>query len=116
MVIPAKGIRPIRITRGIQLFTNQWITAPHLPPGDLFHATLNATSFIMNNSKYSYNDEIGKPSGSLINSNITLYILLFPNIYRLITIQVVFALISQIIFEFYLKNFLLQVSLNTSSS
>jgi hypothetical protein len=98
MVIPNKIIRPIRmqkiriqlvishfpinitlyviaqIIRNIDTLTNQWITDPHLPPGDLFHATLNAIAFITNNSKYSYNGEIGKPKGSCINSKINLYI------------------------------------------
>lgn len=48
---------------------NQWIADPPKPPGDASHAMRNAISLSISKMRYSHNGEIGRASGSVINSN-----------------------------------------------
>lgn len=52
--------------------TNQCIADPPKPPGDASHAIRNAISPNISRIRYSHIGEMGRPSGSVINSNIKL--------------------------------------------
>lgn len=52
--------------------TNQWIADPPKPPGDASHAIRNAISPSTSKMRYSHNGEMGRASGSVINSKIKL--------------------------------------------
>lgn len=74
----AKDIKPYVIahkTIKTGILTAQWISEPHIPPGDAFHAIQNVISFKINKIIYSYIEEMGSPKGSVVISNINLFII-----------------------------------------
>jgi len=76
----AKDIKPYIIVHKIIKAGNltvQLISELNHPPGDVFHAIRNATSFKINKIMYFRIKVMSKPKGSVNNSNITLYLMSF---------------------------------------